>query len=240
MAQQHEPSAVSETDGVRSFTDQDPIYQAFDSYPWAKDEAFLSGLAAILQNAQDSPADIATRARIFYYAQRIGVQIDFDRYREWLARHPDHHPPQVLPQNHLDPSKQTEQPQGSALPWQQAAPKAELYLDRKPTSGSADEAGGEPNYPMAFAEMLQLLQEGKTIPGIKQIPNTVARDRSVKPVGARTAPKKPWEKNAAAAIPEAHLPQSLDEDFPPLETEASETAQESAASACNAHSNNAL
>ena len=37
-------------------------------------------------------------------------------------------------------------------------------------------SGSEPSYPLAFAEMIKMLQEGKEIPGIRQIPNTVARD----------------------------------------------------------------
>lgn len=123
-----------------------------------------SGLSAILgepesQNPRGSLADIATHARIFYYAQRIGVQIDFAHYHTWLARHPDHQPPQLVPQ-HSPP-----------LSWQQAAPKADLYVDRTQQPSS-----GEPNYPMGFAEMLRLLNEGKPIPGIRQIPNTIARD----------------------------------------------------------------
>lgn len=112
---------------------------------------------------------MAIHARIFYYAQRIGVQIDFAKYTDWLARNPNHKPPQVLPEEYLT---STEEP---LLPWQQAAPKADLYVDRK---AAADEnaSGDQPSYPMGFAEMLKLLQEGKPIPGIRQIPNTIARD----------------------------------------------------------------
>lgn len=120
---------------------------------------------------------MATHARIFYYAQRIGVSIDFAGYQSWLAQHPDHHPPQVLPKEYVASEKPQPPPASepvSVLPWQQAAPKAPLYIDKSQVSAQA--AADQPNYPMGFAQMLQLLQEGKEIPGIRQIPNTVVRD----------------------------------------------------------------
>lgn len=212
---------VSGTDRIRSLDDQDSIYSAFDAYPWAKDKAFLvrkrppcslapagnplttppprkSGLSAILgepnsqgQNPRGSPADIATHARIFYYAQRIGVRIDFAAYHAWLASRPDHQPPRLLPQDCLSPdaSGQHQDAASSALSWQQAAPRADLYVDRSRQSPSA--ATGEPNYPMGFADMLRLLQEGKPIPGIRQIPNTIARDPVSSPLTSPGSPRGP-------------------------------------------------
>lgn len=134
-----------------------------------------SGLDAILGApgaSQGSPTDMATHARIFYYAQRIGTTIDFSSYSAWLDRHPDHQPPDVLPEEHRPASP-------TLLPWQQAAPKADLFVDKssQKTQDSATAASeDEPAYPMAFAEMIRLLQEGKPIPGIREIPNTIARE----------------------------------------------------------------
>ncbi|UNI20032.1 hypothetical protein JDV02_006163 [Purpureocillium takamizusanense] len=211
-----------------------------------------AGLSAILgepssspaPNPQGSPADIATHARVFYYAQRIGVQIDFAQYQRWLADHPDHQPPHVVPPGYLS-SQQDSADSAAAgetttspasppptLSWQQAAPKADLYVDRSavPASQSAPGGAGEPNYPMGFAEMLKLLQEGKPIPGIRQIPNTLARDPGVKPVGSRAAPKKPWERDEVIAPPDMDLPHSLDTEFPPLESDTPEAQTEAVAS----------
>ncbi|KAG5951218.1 hypothetical protein E4U53_003550 [Claviceps sorghi] len=214
-------------DRIRSLQDDDDIFHAFDAYPWTKDKVFLSGLSAILgppNSSNGSPADMAIHARIFYYAQRIGVQVDFAKYTAWLAQNPHHAPPQVLPEEYLAASSSPPPPLSSKptttatteplLPWQQAAPKADLYVDR---SAAVDSADGQPSYPMGFADMLKLLQEGKEIPGIRQIPNTIARDASVKPVGARAAPRKPWEKVSTPKIPELSLPRALDTDFPSLD-----------------------
>ncbi|KAK9441926.1 uncharacterized protein G6M90_00g049240 [Metarhizium brunneum] len=216
---QPEPSLPG-ADRIRSLKDEESIFQAFDAYPWTKDTMFLSGLSAILgpPDTPGSPSDMAVHARIFYYAQRIGVQIDFAQYKDWLSRHPGHTPPQVLPEEYRSPSAPS--PSEPPLPWQQAAPKADLYVDRKAAAENA--TGDQPSYPMGFAEMLKLLQEGKPIPGIKQIPNTVVRDPSVKPVGSRAAPKKPWERDNPQMAPEVNLPKALDTEFPQLDTETAE------------------
>lgn len=121
---------------------------------------------------------MAIHARIFYYSQRIGTTIDFAKYQAWLANQTQHQAPDVVP-DEFRTSAQTEAgdaagEEPASLPWQQAAPKAELYVDKKVAAQGGP--AGEPNYPMAFAEMLKLLQEGKPIPGIKQIPNTIIRD----------------------------------------------------------------
>ncbi|KAG6009272.1 hypothetical protein E4U21_002876 [Claviceps maximensis] len=223
-------------DRIRSLQDDDDIFHAFDAYPWKKDKIFLSGLSAILgppdSSSNGSPADMAIHARIFYYAKRIGVQVDFAAYKAWLAQNPHHAPPQVLPEEYLTSSSPSSTPPASTppsfetitttsellLPWQQAAPKADLYIDRSAAAENA--ADGQPSYPMGFADMLKLLQEGKEIPGIRQIPNTIARDASVKPVGARAAPRKPWERNSTQQAPESSLPKALDTEFPSLDADA--------------------
>ncbi|PNP50859.1 hypothetical protein THARTR1_08480 [Trichoderma harzianum] len=217
MAEPQEPYPGA--DRIRSLTDQDAIFNAFDAYPWTKDSAFLSGLRAILgvpnsSNPQGSLRDIATHARIFYYAQRIGVQIDFAAYHAWLAQNPDRQPPHIIPEEYEQPSSSSPS-SSSATPWQQAAPKADLYVDR---SAQAHSSEGEPSYPLGFAEMIKLLQEGKPIPGIRQIPNTIERDATVKPVGSRPVPRKPWEKEASVnAEAGAGVENTLDLEFPPVE-----------------------
>ncbi|KAH8178077.1 hypothetical protein LIA77_03159 [Sarocladium implicatum] len=216
MAQPTQPPLPG-ADRIRSLQDEDSIYQAFDSYPWKKDTMFMSGLNAILGapgTSNGSPTDMATHARIFYYAQRIGTTIDFASYSAWLDRHPDHQPPDVLPQEHRPASP-------APLPWQQAAPKADLFVDKSAQKApeSAGAAGGEePAYPMAFAEMIRLLQEGKPIPGIREIPNTIAREPTTKPASGRLAPRKPWERAAPADAPQTgYEANALDADFPPVD-----------------------
>jgi hypothetical protein len=138
---------------------------------------------------------MATHARIFYYAQRIGVQIDFNKYNDWLARNPDHNSPDILPTEFLSAEKSsqekgeidqvtsgleglstTDKGKSVVLAWQSAAPKADLYIDKSTLLVDGSTAAAEPSYPARFAEMLELLKRGEPIPGIRQIPDTVVRD----------------------------------------------------------------
>ncbi|KAL0941018.1 uncharacterized protein CTRU02_203781 [Colletotrichum truncatum] len=260
-------ATLSGVERIRAISDEDGMFKAFDSYPWKKDKMFLSGLAAILgdpntENPRGTPSELATHARIFYYASRIGVTIDFNKYKDWLARHPEHTPPDILPEEYKSQTsegtaaaaaaastsdipdltsklndlktdsddKEEAGPEDSKLSWQAAAPKADLYVERKaPSQLDGSGQGDEPAYPMGFAEMLQMLQKGIPIPGIRQIPDTVVRDASVKPFGKRAVPKKPWEKDDPAAETEAaEKPSVVDAEFPPLEeTVASEAEKPS-------------
>ncbi|KAK1594946.1 uncharacterized protein LY79DRAFT_547605 [Colletotrichum navitas] len=205
-------ATLSGAERIRAITDEDGMFKAFDTYPWKKDKAFMSGLNAILgdpntENPQGSPTDLAIHARIFYYSQRIGVAIDFTKYQDWLARHPAHTPPDILPEEYkardargaasaddvpgltlkmgdLSTGKGKEKAADvvaaseSTPSWQAAAPKADLYVERKPSSqADAPSLGGdEPAYPIGFAQMLEMIQKGIPIPGIRQIPDTVVRD----------------------------------------------------------------
>ncbi|VUC23370.1 unnamed protein product [Clonostachys rosea] len=227
------PQAVER---IRALRNQDSIFYAFDSYPWAKDKTFMSGLFALLgdpngQPAQgSSPRDMATHARIFYYAQRLGVTIDFTAYQNWASQHPEHRVPDILPDSYLTQSQDaaTAAAGGASLPWQQAAPKNDLFIDKKAAASQSQE--DQPSYPMAFAEMLKLLQEGKPVPGIRQIPNTVVRDPSIKPVGSRTVPRKPWERdNNPSSMDNPVIPKALDVEFPPVEAEAEPLNQQQSA-----------
>ncbi|KAI1067574.1 hypothetical protein LB506_004370 [Fusarium annulatum] len=242
MDQQQEASSaqgsLTGADRIRALKDETAIFTAFDTYPWTKDKNFMSGLYAILgepgqQNPQASPADMAIHARIFYYAQRIGVSIEFSAYKAWLASNPDYQPPDVLPEEY----RQRDVANASPVPvldWQKAAPKTDLYVNRK-TAAAQSGSQDQPSYPMGFAEMIKLIQEGKPVPGIRQIPNTVVRDpvgpnlsggnaptltliQAVKPVGARAVPRKPWEKDTSVDMPALpDLPKALDTEFPPVQ-----------------------
>ncbi|KAI0596089.1 hypothetical protein F4775DRAFT_566454 [Biscogniauxia sp. FL1348] len=86
--------------------------------------------------------------------------------------------------------------------WQSAAPTAELYVRRDANPSDPDK---EP-YPKKFEEIIEFLQTGKEIPGIRKIPDTVIEDPSITTRGRLAAPPKPWEKRAAAAESEDATP----------------------------------
>ena len=57
--------------------------------------------------------------------------------------------------------------------------------------GQEQAGNANPNYPLSFNEIMKMTQEGKTPPGIQQIPNTLSADQASASTG--TAPSKPWE-----------------------------------------------
>ncbi len=76
---------------------------------------------------------MAIHARIFYYAQRIGVSIEFSAYKAWLASNPDYQPPDVLPEEY----RQRDVANASPVPvldWQKAAPKTVKKVAAKKTA----------------------------------------------------------------------------------------------------------
>ncbi|KAI0484216.1 hypothetical protein GGR56DRAFT_14510 [Xylariaceae sp. FL0804] len=98
--------------------------------------------------------------------------------------------------------------------WQSAAPTAELYVDKAAAAEEAAAARGasssssdantdadpdkEP-YPKKFEEIVEFLQTGREIPGIRKIPDTVVDDPSISTTGRMAAPPKPWEQRRAVA-----------------------------------------
>ena len=167
---------------------------------------------------------MAIRARIFYYSQRIGVEIDFDTYKSWLAAHPEHEPPDILP----EPYRREASHAAEALPWQRSAPKMQLYVDKKKEAAvvPAQGAGKDAPYPSSFGHIVELISKGTPVPGVRDIPNTVVRDPTVAPFGKMARPRKPWE----LARDGRHFPSSsgetsqsdgggfkANETFPPLQ-----------------------
>jgi len=241
---------------VSSLTTLNPSLIAF--------KTLQAGLLAMLGDSSDfdtsaSPTinDMATHARIFYYAQRVGVIIDFATYKSWLEGHPNHKRPVFRPDpepqssaaqlnrlsssslstssispksatmqdgpistrhsqpfsslhtnqptvsqlaeqldhlrtgpSALEKGKGREVPESSPLTiysWQTSAPTAQLYIshpDRDSLSAidSVNDATNDtPDYPIRFAEMLRMIQDGIDVPGIRHVPDTIVRN-SVRPL----------------------------------------------------------
>ncbi|KAI2615124.1 hypothetical protein GGR54DRAFT_309498 [Hypoxylon sp. NC1633] len=220
MASQEGTGTLAEVQR-RAAENPDARYQAFDSYPWAKDRVFTEQLSNALNNSQSSGlalAEVALRARMQRFEQQTQIKIDGGAYAQWLFQN-DRQSPRLVSEQavaieamtvpnpedrklaHLlvelgDPLGQVAlqqvapQSAGVAVPsWQSAAPTAELYIKK---DASPTDPNKEP-YPKKFEEIVEFLQTGKPIPGIRQIPDTVIEDPSITPHGSLTAPPKPWE-----------------------------------------------
>ncbi|CAK7217128.1 hypothetical protein SBRCBS47491_003064 [Sporothrix bragantina] len=106
--------------------------------------------------------------------------------------------------------------------WQRSAPRNELKVDRSLARGGSAGVGGagaaEAPYSDKFAKVVEAIQSGKELEGIKQIPDTVVRQAGITPMGKLKAPRKPWER-AASASPVASALSYIDGALTPTEQE---------------------
>ncbi|PNS20480.1 hypothetical protein CAC42_5930 [Sphaceloma murrayae] len=150
------------------------LFRDVDQYDWDNDQEFQGGLRAILGSA-NSPEQIAhltLRARCFYYSRKFGTKVDFEGYQAYRRSH-------------------TSGTNGTAPDVEQPSSDGILSTASVETASNPGPHGNAPT-PASFAEICQLIAEGKPIPGIKEIPDTVLEGQA----SASTAPKrkKPWER----------------------------------------------
>jgi hypothetical protein len=65
------------------------------------------------------------------------------------------------------------------------------------TSGQIISNEPEPSLKFSYQEIVDMIQNGKPIPGIKNIPSTVLAGQGT--TAAKSTRRKPWEKGATAA-----------------------------------------
>ena len=108
--------------------------------------------------------------RFNVFGRKYGTAVDFDAYKAWRDQ-------QVS-------SNVDEKPQQNS--WQQAA-----------ASQDTAALGPAPEGPkMSYQEIVDLIQSGKPIPGIKEIPKTVLEGQGT--AASKSTRRKPWEKDAPA------------------------------------------
>ncbi|KAB5582709.1 hypothetical protein GE09DRAFT_1076099 [Coniochaeta sp. 2T2.1] len=214
------------------------LIKSFNDYPWVKDRQFLQGLAAMLGTLLPSSdmsraASVSLQARIWWFSTKQGVTISPDSYASFLSAHPDTPTPEPAILARIEDVQRrmgvTGGP-GNVPSWQAHAPKADLRV--KAADGVARDGGGgegDAPYPEQFRAVIEAVTQGKPVPGIREIPNTVVRLPGISPVGKMQAPRKPWETSSNGTAGESTgqgnqearaLPQDyLDHDFPPVEDE---------------------
>lgn len=158
-----------------SSLDSTYLYSQLDTYPWDDDQEFQGGLRAILGSTQNQEQlqHLTLRAKCYYFARKSGTKVDFEGYKQWVEGGRE--------TGHLDGSEK-DQTQGT-----QAEQQVEQNQQQTGSGGM-----GEAPKPASFAEICELIAEGKPIPGIKDIPDTVLEGQSSESQAAQR--KKPWEK----------------------------------------------
>ena len=147
--------------------DNTPLYHQLDSYDWAGDQEFQGGLAAILGSVQD-PQQVAhlTLRAKCYY------------YARKAGTPVD-----------FDGYKHWVEARGNNGVVNGSAAQA-------PPPPANDGGMGDAPKPASFAEICDLIAEGKPIPGIKDIPDTILEGQASETQAERR--KKPWEKTSGA------------------------------------------
>ncbi|OIW27423.1 hypothetical protein CONLIGDRAFT_633788 [Coniochaeta ligniaria NRRL 30616] len=211
------------------------LIKSFNDYPWVKDRQFLQGLAAMLGTTLPSTdmahaASISLQARIWWFSTKQGVTMAPDSYTAYLASHPDTPTPEPAILARIEDVQRRMGVTGpSNVPsWQVHAPKADLRVKASDGAAREDGVGDDAPYPEHFKAVIEAVTQGKPVPGIKEIPNTVVRLPGITPVGKMQAPRKPWEKPANGTADATgqekeespSLPQDyLDREFPPVDDE---------------------
>ena len=135
-----------------TFSSQTQLYQQLDAYPWAADEEFQGGLRAILGSVQDPQQvdHLTLRAKCYYYARKAGTPVDFDGYKSWVEG-------------------------GRPESWTRGTENGGDAVNAEAGAQNDQSAGGmgDAPKPASFAEICEMIAEGKPIPGIKEIPDTI-------------------------------------------------------------------
>lgn len=161
---------------------QSYLFHQLDEYPFDRDEEFQGGLRAILGSVQD-PSQVehlTLRAKCYYYARKSGTAVDFGGYKRWVED-------QRATEETLKPTQNGKHDNMlGGIDEAARAPAASL-------NDAADVSGmNAAPKPASFAEICDMIADGKPIPGIKDIPDTILEgqqsDASV------TRRMKPWEK----------------------------------------------
>ncbi|KAI5258711.1 hypothetical protein E4T42_00570 [Aureobasidium subglaciale] len=164
---------------MQSSTDTTTVFQRLDEYDWDHDNEFQAALSSILRSAStpEQTAHLTVRARCYYYTRRrlFGSSLTSGGRKFRTPVNFEAYQQWLQSQNDSDPEPQ---------------PAASSEVAHPPSMGEAPP-------PASFAEICALIAEGKPIPGIKDIPDTVLEGQGTQAQAPRR--KKPWEKDAPAA-----------------------------------------
>ena len=209
-----EPS-VSEISAAEK--NADSFLQEFEKYPWDTDAEFQAGLTAILgpDPSAANPSqikDLMLRARCFYYTRKFNVPVDFTAYSQWRSEQPSFSLSALEPSpsslHERMPSSEPVTPERRGISAETlSAKESGGYSERvaKPRFAGfpgISESGAilepqpghppVPKYSASFQEVVETIQQGKPLPGIEHIPDTVLRGHGSKCTMER--PLKPWER----------------------------------------------
>lgn len=155
------------------------VFHQLDNYPWDSDQEFQGGLQAILGSVQD-PAQVehlTLRAKCYYYARKAGTPVDFEGYKRWVQ------------------GQQASASTNGHAP--SAGSEEDVVLQPAEQQNPGDNGMAGAPKPASFAEICEMIAEGKPIPGIKDIPDTILEGQASD--AQKEKRRKPWERSAGSA-----------------------------------------
>lgn len=160
-------------------------YIEYLNYDWNSFREFQEGLTHILDNylatlkEQDPsvtsiPAldqqQLIDQAKSFFYCSHTGNILNLDDFNEWKLVNGDKYNKKI--------TELTDEP-------------SDTKTNDTPSTNNETEPSTNPPYSSNYQQLVELIVSGKPVPGIKQIPNTVLSDKSLK---SDAKPRlKPWE-----------------------------------------------
>lgn len=158
------------------------LYHQLDSYDWEDDPEFQGGLNAILGPIQDQAQvdHLTLRAKCYYYARKTGTPVDFDGYKRWIEYGRGENGANGTADDAIPPPGGVETTAGVGANY----------------GGGAGGMADAPK-PASFADICEMIAEGKPIPGIKDIPDTILEGQASE--AHREKRRKPWEKEQGQA-----------------------------------------
>lgn len=182
--------------------DREAIYTALTQFD-ETDPEFQAGIQTIIGPMHSSgvaPEQIEEtkkRAKVFFWSQKTGNQVDYADYKAWLS--------------------------SNSIP---DATTASATATAGGTEGGAEKEKEKEPYPASFDAIVELITTGKTdqIPGIRDIPLKINEEPPTQATMSR--PLKPWEKAEVPAVdlPEPSSQEDAAMDSVSSQTEAPSTA----------------
>lgn len=159
--------------------DKEAVYTALTDFD-ESDPEFQAGIQTIIGPMQSSgvaPAQIEEtkkRAKVFFWSQKTGNQVDYADYTAWLAN-------KSRAASQINGATTEESAEPTRRTTEAAAVEEAKATDKEP-------------YPASFDAIVELITTGKTdqIPGIRDIPLKINEEPPTQPTMDR--PLKPWEK----------------------------------------------
>ncbi|KAJ1729199.1 hypothetical protein LPJ72_005095 [Coemansia sp. Benny D160-2] len=153
-------------------TGKDSVFKAFAAFDFDNDAAFQTGLQTIPNN---SDPRVLEQAKIFYFSKTV-APLNASEYAEWKAAH-------SASDNNNVGTEPTENV-GENVGGDAGDQGSQSHLP------SAAGIPGAP-YSASFVEIVDMIVQGKEIPGIRDIPDLI-NDQTPSASTAK-APPKPWE-----------------------------------------------